>query len=185
LAIVLDAVAYKLREPDKHGITRKGIGISVASGILMGLFYPFVVKASIGQHSLGPYAVAFVFSLGLAACSLFANYLLMQKPLAGGPPVRFADYFAAPTLWHFWGLLGGAIWCSGTVLNFVASRTNIVGPAVSYAIGQGATMVSAFWGVFVWKEFQGAPRKSKTALALMFLFFAFGLMAVACAPLFR
>ena len=68
--------------------------------------------------------------------------------------------------------------------NFVASGAHKVGPAVSYAIGQGATMISACWGVFVWKEFAGASKQARMLLALMFLFFALGLTAVALAPLY-
>jgi glucose uptake protein len=45
-------------------------------------------------------------------------------------------------------------------------------------------MVSACWGVFVWREFAGAPRSAKMLLFLMFIFFALGLVAVALAPLY-
>ena len=106
----------------------------------------------------------------------------MKKPLDGKPPVQGADYWDALSRWHFAGLLGGAIWCADAVANFVASGAHKVGPAVSYAIGQGATMVSACWGVFVWKEFAGAPKAAKVLLVLMFIFFALGLTAVALAP---
>jgi glucose uptake protein len=80
--------------------------------------------------------------------------------------------------------LGGVVWCTGAVVNFVASQAHIVGPAVSYSIGQGATMISACWGVFVWREFTEAPFRSKAYLALMFVFFLCGLTAIAVAPLF-
>jgi glucose uptake protein len=87
-------------------------------------------------------------------------------------------------VWHLAGVLGGAVWCTGAVANFVASGAHLVGPAVSYSIGQGATMISACWGVFVWREFAGAPRSAKRLLLLMFIFFALGLGAVALAPLY-
>ena len=63
-------------------------------------------------------------------------------------------------------MLGGAIWCTGAVANFVASGAHLVGPAVSYTIGQGATMISACWGVFVWREFAGAPRSVQDTVCL-------------------
>jgi len=81
-----------------------------------------------------------------------------------------------------WGVVGGMIWGVGTVSNFVASYAQMVGPATSYALGQGATMVSAIWGVFVWKEFKGARAGVNLLLALMFLFFVLGLVCVALAP---
>jgi len=68
------------------------------------------------------------------------------------------------------------------LLNFVASHAQIIGPAISYAIGQGATMVSAIWGVFVWKEFATAPANARKLIPLMFGFFLVGLAAVALAP---
>jgi glucose uptake protein len=80
--------------------------------------------------------------------------------------------------------MGGWIWCTGAVFNFVASRAHIVGPAVSYSIGQGATMISAAWGVFIWREFAFAPRRSKSFLVWMFVFFLCGLTAIALAPVF-
>jgi glucose uptake protein len=92
------------------------------------------------------------------------------------------DYFAGRGSWHLWGIVGGAIWCTGAVLNFVASHAQIIGPAISYAIGQGATMVSAIWGVFVWKEFANAPKEARRLVPLMFVFFIIGLGAVAVAP---
>lgn len=108
----------------------------------------------------------------------------MRRPLDGRPPVSFADYRRAPKVWHAWGIVGGAIWCTGAILNFLASRAHVVGPAVSYSIGQGATMVSASWGVFVWHEFAGAPRRARLLLAWMFILFILGLTAVALAPVF-
>jgi glucose uptake protein len=59
-----------------------------------------------------------------------------------------------------------------------------VGPAVSYAIGQGATMVSALWGLLVWKEFDGANARVKALLAIMLLLFVAGLGMISIAPLF-
>jgi glucose uptake protein len=116
-------------------------------------------------------------------CSVPFNALLMRRPLDGSAPVAMRGYFEAPFRWHFWGILGGAIWCTGAVLNFVASGLHFVGPAVSYSIGQGATMISAAWGVFVWHEFANAPRRSRMFLVWMFVLFLIGLGAVALAPI--
>jgi glucose uptake protein len=183
-AIVLDAIAYRLRETSHKAMSRRGLIISLVSGLLMGTFYPFVSKAMTGESTPGPYAAAFFFVLGVAVCSLPVNYWLMRKPLDGREPAAMQGYWQAPMSWHMWGIVGGAIWCTGAVLNFVASQAHIVGPAVSYSIGQGATMISACWGVFIWKEFTAAPAKSKACLAWMFVFFLCGLSAIAVAPLF-
>lgn len=79
------------------------------------------------------------------------------------------------------------MWMAGTLSNFVAAsapKQLQVGPAISYAIGQGATMVGALWGVLVWKEFAGGGRRVNLLLAAMFLLFLTGLGAVSVAPLF-
>lgn len=183
VAIVLDAVAYRRRE-HATSASRRGVVLSIVSGLLMGVFYPFVARATQGTSALGPYAVAFVFALGVLACSLPLNAWFMRRPLTGEAPSRFSEYAAAPPAWHFWGLVGGLVWCTGAVASFVASRSTMVGPAIAYALGQGATMVSAVWGVFVWKEFAGAPASAKRLLPWMFLCFVCGLIAVALAPLY-
>ena len=183
-AIVFDAIAYRLRESSTAAASRLGILISLIAGVLMGCFYPFVSAAMTGAGALGPYAAVFYFSLGVIASAIPFNWLLMRKPLDGREPVSFAGYLSAPVHFHLVGILGGAIWCTGAVLNFVASEAHKVGPAVSYSIGQGATMVSACWGVFVWREFASAPARSKVFLAWMFLLFLAGLASIAVAPLF-
>jgi glucose uptake protein len=158
--------------------------LSIVSGLLMGVFYPFVARSTIGSHALGPYAVAFVFAIGVAICSLGLNSWLMRHPLTLEAPVSFGQYWSARPSWHLWGVIGGVIWCTGAVASFVASRAHAVGPAVSYSLGQGATMISAFWGVVIWKEFADAPQASKRLIPWMFLFFVAGLGAIASAPLF-
>jgi glucose uptake protein len=198
LAIIVDAAAYRKREvtakgtgsrADRSSVRRKttttrGIVLSLAAGLLMGSFYPLVAHAMRGANSPGPYAVSFFFAIGVLISTIPANLLLMVKPLDGKPRVNGADYWRAPVGWHAAGIFGGAIWCVGAVSNFVASGAHLVGPAVSYSIGQGATMISACWGVFVWREFAGAPRAAHMLLVLMFVFFIMGLGAIALAPLY-
>ena len=187
VAIVLDAAAYRAREATAKAATARGIVLSLACGVLMGCFYPFVARALNGEpgHAApGPYAVTLFFMIGLLISTVPANLFVMKKPLDGSAPVGGADYGRAPMGWHLAGVLGGAIWCTGGVANFVASGAHLVGPAVSYSIGQGATMVSACWGVFVWREFAGAPRRATMFLVLMFVCFLIGLGAVALAPLY-
>jgi glucose uptake protein len=202
VAIVLDAAAYRKREGSaiagtptdrsssvgwSAGAPTRGIVLSLVAGVLMGCFYPLVARALNGVHGSpapGPYAVAFFFALGVLLSTLPANLLLMAKPLDGKPPVTSAGYWGAPMGWHLAGMLGGAIWCTGGIANFVASRGHLVGPAVSYSIGQGGTMIATIWGVFIWHEFAEAPRSARLLLLLMFIFFALGLCAVALAPLY-
>ncbi|MGC1360019.1 MAG: GRP family sugar transporter [Silvibacterium sp.] len=183
VAIVFDAIAYREREQAKSAMSRRGVVISVISGLLMGSFYPFVAKGMTGHDAPGPYAISMYFVIGVALCSIPVNFLLMRRPLDGRPPVAMRGYTQAHLRWHLWGIAGGVVWCTGAVFNFVASQAHIVGPAVSYSIGQGATMISAAWGVFVWREFASASKRSKNFLVGMFILFLLGLIAVALAPI--
>ena len=181
-AIAFDAIAYRLRETEHRSLSTRGVVISLIAGLLMGSFYPFVSRSMTGVDAPGPYAVTLFFALGVALCAIPFNYLLMRRPLDGNVPATMSAYWTARGAWHVWGILGGVIWCTGAVLNFIASRAHVVGPAVSYSIGQGATMISAAWGVFVWREFAAAPRRSRLFLIWMFVFFLCGLSAIALAP---
>jgi glucose uptake protein len=183
-AILCDAFAYRVREGEHSTTSRRGLILSVIAGLLMGAFYPFVSMAMSGKSALGPYAATLIFAVGVFLSTIPANAWLMHKPLDGDKPIAMRRYFEAPASWHLWGLLGGVIWCTGGSLNFVASRTTIVGPATSYSIGQGATMVSALWGVFVWREFAEAPSLAKRLIVAMFALFVAGLLLVALTPLF-
>lgn len=183
LAIVLDALAYFRREQQQKSVSARGVWISIVCGLLMGTFYPLVAKALQGNGSLGPYTVVLFFSLGIVICAVPLNYFFMKKPLSATPPVKMSQYFQAQSSWHLWGVVGGLIWCTGMVFSIVASHAQLVGPAVSYAIGQGATMVSALWGVFIWKEFAKAPSASRKLIPAMFLFFLLGLGSIAVAPM--
>src|SRR5437868_3725461 len=121
-AIVCDSLAYRLREATHPQTSRRGVIISLICGLLMGSFYPLVSKSMVGEGAPGPYAVSFLFVVGVALCAIPVNLLLMAKPLDLGEPVAMRGYFEAPGRWHFWGALGGIIWCIGGTLNFVASR---------------------------------------------------------------
>jgi len=181
IAIILDAMAYQgLSRGTKA--TTKGIGLSLACGVAVGLFYPFVAKALTGPNHLGPYTVYFAFALGAVVSNFPMNYGLMRRPVSC-QPLRMKDYFKGRASLHAWGILGGAIWGVGTISNFVASYVPMIGPATSFSLGEGNTMISAIWGIFVWKEFHGAGVRVKYLLAIMFLFFVLGLSCIALAPI--
>jgi glucose uptake protein len=183
-AIVVDALAYRARGDGGNHNVGRGLKLAIACGFLMGIFYPLVTKASAAPTGLGPYSVSFVFSAGVALSALVFNTYLMRRPITADPPCDFTTYFAGSGRIHFVGIIGGAIWGLGMTFSLVAATTHFVGPAVSYAIGQGATMVSAAWGVFVWREFAGAPSVARNLLTLMFLLFLVGLGMIAVAPLY-
>ena len=154
----------------------------------MGSFYPLVLKARAvhTEMGLGPYAIAVFFAVGVFLSTFVYNLYFINLPVQGDA-VQISQYFKGTAWHHLLGFLGGVIWCVGAVANFAAAAATgkaLIGPAVSYALGQGATMISALWGLLVWKEFKGAGSKSIMLLALMFVFFLAGLAVLALAPRF-
>lgn len=178
LAVIMDGKAYSALSSSGRSVSRKSIVVCIVSGVLMGLFAPFVTHALTSGAALGPYSIAVFFTLGALLCCFVANVYLMKRPLVG-EPVNFSDFFKAKPRDHLLGLFGGFVWGTGTVLNFVAA--SFVGVAISYAIGQSAPMVAALWGIFVWKEFAGSQGKAQKYLSLMFLFYILAIVSVAAA----
>ena len=179
LAILLSAVAYSRLPTQGQRTMGKGIMVSVVAGLLMGFFYRFVAASmstdfiNLEPGKLSPYTAIVMFSVGLLASNFLWNTIVMKRPFVG-EPVSFGDYFSkgTPRL-HMIGILGGIIWNLGMSLSIIAAGA--AGFAISYGLGQGATLVAALWGVFIWKEFKTAPAGTSPLLALMFAAFVIGL----------
>jgi glucose uptake protein len=201
IAILADAYAYALRGRIQHEdlaklgkakSTRrptkvKGVVIAVVSGVLMGCFFPLVEMGTEGDLGLGPYAIAVVFAGGVFISTLVFNLFFMNLPIEG-PPLELRDFVKKTVIWqHLLGIAGGVIWCVGAVAAFAAYKAPPevhVGPATSYAMGQGATLVSALWGLLLWREFKGSDLKIKALLTIMLVLYACGLALVSMAPLY-
>ncbi|MCU1272872.1 MAG: putative integral rane protein [Bryobacterales bacterium] len=206
-AIIVDALAYRALEAEKAArapipppkratkadvkptarkVSGKGIILSLVSGVLMGSFFPLVEMGKAGDLGLGPYSIGLVFAVGVFVSTFVFNLFFMNLPVEG-PPVAMFNYFKGTRRQHMLGIVGGLIWATGTIANFVAASAPEkvqVGPAISYAIGQGATMVSALWGLLVWKEFAGAAPRVRVLVVVMLILFLCGLTIVSIAPLY-
>ena len=187
VAIILDALAYRRLPSGSGGASSKGILISVIAGIAMGFFYRFVAASITGNFAepeigkLTPYTAVFIFSIGIFISNFLWNTIFMYKPLKG-KPVSYNDYFSLGTSkLHLIGILGGAIWCIGMSFSIIASEQ--AGFAISYGLGQGATLVAAAWGVYIWKEFKDADASTKRLLPFMFISFIIGLALIIFARL--
>lgn len=185
IAIVLNAKAYQ-RLQTAGGVTKKGLIISVLSGLLMGLFYKYVAVSMASNFNvpesgkLTPYTALVVFGVGVVASSFLFNTIQMKKPFVG-TTVAFSDYFTGKTKDHLIGIAGGVIWSIGMSLSILASGK--AGPAVSYGLGQGATVVGAIWGIYIWKEFAGAPVGTKPLLNGMLGLYIVGLVLLVLSKL--
>ncbi len=181
-AIIFDAIAYSKIPSEDFKTTKKGIIISIICGLLMGLWY-YLVQAGMATNFaspqpglLGPYSAVVVFSLGLLLSTFVWNSNFMSKILTG-EQIEFKKYFTeGNTKLHLVGILGGIIWCLGTSFNIIASGE--AGPSISYGLGQSAPMVGALWGIFIWREFDEAPKTTNKFLTMMFLLFIIGLVLI-------
>jgi glucose uptake protein len=182
LAIVINAIAYRKKDSSKEKSSGKGIILSILSGSIMGFFFGFVAKtlpadfSVVSPGDLTPYTAVFIFTLGIFFSNFIFNSWFMYRPVSG-EKVTYKQYFREGNFrLHLIGILGGIIWNIGMSFSILASDT--AGPAISYGLGQGATMVAAAWGVFVWKEFKGAPKAINWMLTGMFFFFILGLVLI-------
>jgi glucose uptake protein len=193
IAIALNAVAYGRANREKQRlagattygegkVSQRGILLSVIAGVLMSFFYRFIAASmdlenfkSPAAGRMTPYTAVFIFSIGILVSNILFNTLLMRRPITG-PRVTYQQYFQGSIKTHLVGVLGGIIWGIGNSFNLIAAGK--AGPAISYGLGQGATLVAACWGVFVWKEFRGSSRSTNTLLSVMFLFFLAGIAVI-------
>jgi glucose uptake protein len=181
LAMILNSGAYRKMMASSKGVSTKGLLLSIVSGAMMGLFYKYVAASMFENFTvpetgkLSPYSAVFIFAIGIFASNFIFNSLLMRFPFEG-TPVSYGDYFSGSFRNHMTGVLGGSIWCLGMSFNIIASGK--AGPAISYGLGQGATVVAALWGIYVWKEFAKAPTGTNTILKIMLACFATGLALI-------
>jgi glucose uptake protein len=179
VAIICNGVASGKISSEKKAGANKGIILAAVAGTLMAFFYRFVAAsmdlenfAAPAVGKVTPYTAIVIFSLGVLLSNFVFNTLVMKKPFVG-EPVTYKQYFAGSFKTHLVGVLGGAIWCLGTAFSYIASGK--AGAAISYALGQGAPLIAAIWGVFIWKEFKGADKQVYGLLGVMFVLFIAGL----------
>lgn len=181
LAIILNAYAYRKKQASQESVSSKGLVLAVIAGALMGLFYKYVANAMFPDFKnpvdgkLSPYTAVMIFSMGIFLSNIVFNTLLMRFPFTGSR-VNYKHYFAGSIKSHLMGILGGMIWCIGMCFSILASEK--AGPAISYGLGQGATIVAAIWGIFVWKEFKDAPKRVYHLLYIMLGCYAAGLALI-------
>ncbi len=181
VAIICSMMAYKKKAASQQK-SIKGVLYSFAAGIFIAFFYRFVMMSISDDISpeytggqLTPYTSVVFFALGALVSTLIFNPFFMRFPVEGSP-VKINDYFKGTSKIHLLGMIGGAIWCMGQVFSVMSA--NAASPAIAYGLSNGAPIVAAVWGIFVWKEFKNAPKGTNTLLALMFVFYIIGLALI-------
>ena len=179
-AIYLSMVSYKRLAEHQKKASFKGIILSVLAGLFIAPFYTVTMYGMdpafglSGAGSLTPYTGAFFFALGAFLSTFIFNPFFMARPVQG-EPVKMRAYFKGSFKSHWWGILGGSIWMLGMVVSFMSSGE---GTTIAYALSNAAPVVAILWGVFIWKEFKGAPKGTNGILATMFTLFLIGLVLI-------
>ena len=182
VAIIMNALAYKQAASGSRKVTMKGILISIIAGVLMSFYYRFIARSMDLDNfyhpaagMMTPYTAMFIFSLGVLISNFLFNSILFRKPISGAP-ISYKEYFKGGFSIHLIGVLGGIIWGIGNSLNLIAAGK--AGAAISYGLGQGATLIAALWGVFIWKEFKGSSKNVNVLLTIMFALFVAGIILI-------
>lgn len=183
LAVVFSALAYRAKGTADQSVSTRGLVISLVGGFLMSFFFYFVARAMSTDFAkpaaglLTPYTALVLFGLGVVVSTpVFLPVLRRFTSKATDGAVRYGD---VSTRNHGIGILGGMVWCLGMASSLLASGE--AGYAISYGLGQGATIIAVLWGVFIWHEFRGAPASSNRYLVLMGLCYVFGLVMIIAA----
>jgi len=179
LAMVVSALAHRRTVRSKSGAKASGLAFAIVAGLLMGFFYPELMRSISPEFNsqpilpgmLTPYVALFFFGIGVLFSSLPINGWFMRSRHS-----RLSDFWSVRPGVHTAGILGGIIWMIALGLNVIAS--GVAGPAISYALGQGATLIAALWGVFVWREFSGATAGTGRLIATMFAAYTIGIILI-------
>ncbi len=181
-AIIMNAVAYRKKRVTNVEPGSKGIILSIVAGILMSFFYRFIAASmdvndfeAPAATKMTPYTAFTIFAAGIFISNLLFNTILMKRPLDGSR-ISYRDYVKGKLSLHAIGFLGGIIWGIGNLFNLLAAGK--AGPAISYGLGQGATLIAAIWGVLIWKEFKNMGRQVDWLLAGMFACFLAGIALI-------
>ncbi len=190
-ALIFDGVVYrsvmKTRRADlladnkkraaRSATAVKGLILSAVGGLIMAGTYPLLGRATLPDIGLGPYSLTALFSFGILLSTAVYSIFFMNLPVAGEPAI-LGDYLKARPTLHVWGLLGGFVWCGGTLANWVAGsvpQEMQVSKATTLVLSQGGILLAAIWGIAAWKDFRTASGVGKTMAFLMLVLMACGL----------
>lgn len=183
-AILLSMWSYQRLSRTQQKKTTAGIILAIMVGIMISVYYLFMQRAIDTEFTaatagkLTNFTAVVFFSLGAFLSTFLYNSYFMRKPVQGAP-VAWADYFSGTGKAHIWGIIGGMIWCCGNIFTFMAVKA--AGPAISYGLSIAAPVVAAIWGVFIWKEFKGAPKGTNMILTAMFILYLVSLVIIVMA----
>jgi glucose uptake protein len=197
-SIVLNAVTYRIMGVATHEAlaragqaksTRrpspvKGIILALLAGLFLACFTPLVEKAREGEMGMGPYALGFLFAVGVFLSSFVFDIFFINLPVEG-EPVEFGAYLKGKMTQHLAGFGSGFVCFTGMLLAWVCASVPaaIQGePTLGSILAQGSPVLAALWGILVFREFKNSDVRVKVLGTLMLVLFVCGLAMIGLAP---
>lgn len=196
-SIVLNAASYRMMAVAQHEelartgrakSTRrpsavKGIILAVLGGLLMGAFVPLTESARQGEVGLGPYALGFIFAIAVLFSSFVYDIFFINLPIAG-EPLEFDSYLKGNLRQHLLGVGSGFVFYLGMLAAWVCTSVPaaIQGDSTArFLLLHGWPVLTALWGIVVFKEYKGNDVRVKLLGTLMLVLFLCGLLMVGLA----
>ena len=114
------------------------------------------------------------------------SIFLMNLPVEGDP-VDLPAFIAGKPKQHFWGFIGGVIWCLETIAGMVVVATPEAqqgSPALRAILGQAAPLLTALVGIFLWRELKGADIRVRALTLLTIILYGCGVVLLSIAPMY-
>ncbi|MBC3788774.1 GRP family sugar transporter [Spirosoma utsteinense] len=187
LAMLFSSLAYRTKQEQEDSEAssdnNRGIWIALAGGAVAGFFFLITSTSLVTDLTnpeaglLTPYTGLVLFALGVNLSNPLLERLVRRFILTDSD--KQLTYRRTPLREHLVGIAGGLIWGIGLICLLLGA--NQAGDAVSYGLSQGATVVSVLWGLFIWREFEGAPGRANRYLWLMGIAYCLGLVLIVLA----
>jgi len=141
-----------------------------------------ISTAAAAMGKLDPYVILFAFMIGqlMAVLPMLCIYTMIAqpKPLSGLSPVqlpraileRFVAVSRKSPRSTLWNAMAG--FCTGSGWFLFHIGTPVVSRAVGFIFGCSSPLTCIFFGVFIFREFDGQPFRPKACAALATLAFA-------------
>lgn len=172
---------------NQKSIRKEGSAKPVTLAILGGLLFAFSefplrsARQGVGDLSMGPYALALLFCLGILITTVIYNLYFLNLPVHG-EPAGFGPYFQGRIGTHLLGVLGGVIFAGGLLGAFVVAEAEgdaALAGGVNAVLVLASAILAALWGLLAFGEFRQSRQGGFVLAVLALISLAGGLAAVA------
>jgi glucose uptake protein len=164
----------------------KAYALAMIAGIVLAGFYAALAQGVTGDTGVASYGAALILAGGVFGATIVIVPFFLNFPVRG-KPLTVRQYFKIDMRNHVLGLVGGIVWLAGILALLVSmglpSALQPV-PVVTFLLGRGAPLLAGLWGMFVFREYAGAPAKVTTIAFAALVVLAGGMAMMAVAPVY-